>query len=353
MAGPWRTASVSAASCLDANTASTAAMVRGASAPEWLARWVCPAAWSTSTDACSMSRAGRRPATIFARTIASRPSRCRRDLGRRGRAERVLVPGPRNGRGVAAVAHRQCRPGRARFAALLGRSAVAALCHRHAAPRHLPAGHRRADRARDHQRARRLRSDPADRRRDPFRLGLPAAVAGPGCGRVRRDARPGADELAAPPARIRRLAAHPLARLRELAGGPAARPWHRKRHERVVDARAHRRVRRRGPGCRAGPDHPRLRDPRRSCARRRSRCRSRAWSRWPRSPCSDRCGPTGRGGPGRRARCSWPRCGRCGQPLQRARAAPAPGRARRQPQGPVLGHAGGDDEADGAQRRRA
>lgn len=37
VAGPWRTASVSAASCLDANTASTAAMVRGSSAPEWLA----------------------------------------------------------------------------------------------------------------------------------------------------------------------------------------------------------------------------------------------------------------------------------------------------------------------------
>jgi thiamine biosynthesis lipoprotein len=37
VAGPWRTASVSAASCLDANTASTAAMVRGASAPGWLA----------------------------------------------------------------------------------------------------------------------------------------------------------------------------------------------------------------------------------------------------------------------------------------------------------------------------
>ncbi len=34
--GPWRTVSVAAASCLDANTASTAAMVRGACAVDWL-----------------------------------------------------------------------------------------------------------------------------------------------------------------------------------------------------------------------------------------------------------------------------------------------------------------------------
>jgi thiamine biosynthesis lipoprotein len=34
---PWRTASVVAATCVDANTAATAAIVRGASAPEWLA----------------------------------------------------------------------------------------------------------------------------------------------------------------------------------------------------------------------------------------------------------------------------------------------------------------------------
>jgi thiamine biosynthesis lipoprotein len=33
---PWRTASVVAATCVDANTAATAAIVRGASAPQWL-----------------------------------------------------------------------------------------------------------------------------------------------------------------------------------------------------------------------------------------------------------------------------------------------------------------------------
>jgi len=32
----WRTVSVAAASCVDANTASTAAIVRGEAAPSWL-----------------------------------------------------------------------------------------------------------------------------------------------------------------------------------------------------------------------------------------------------------------------------------------------------------------------------
>jgi thiamine biosynthesis lipoprotein len=39
----WRTVSVAAASCVDANTASTAAIVRGASAPQWLESLGLPA----------------------------------------------------------------------------------------------------------------------------------------------------------------------------------------------------------------------------------------------------------------------------------------------------------------------
>lgn len=42
-ASPWRTVSVAAGSCVDANTASTAALVRGDSAPAWLARLGLPA----------------------------------------------------------------------------------------------------------------------------------------------------------------------------------------------------------------------------------------------------------------------------------------------------------------------
>ena len=39
----WRAISVAAASCLDANTASTAAVVHGAGAPQWLERLRLPA----------------------------------------------------------------------------------------------------------------------------------------------------------------------------------------------------------------------------------------------------------------------------------------------------------------------
>jgi thiamine biosynthesis lipoprotein len=41
--GPWRTASVTAGSCLDANTASTAAIVLGAGATDWLGARRLPA----------------------------------------------------------------------------------------------------------------------------------------------------------------------------------------------------------------------------------------------------------------------------------------------------------------------
>jgi thiamine biosynthesis lipoprotein len=39
---PWRTVSVAAASCVDANVASTAAIVLGAEAPDWLAQRALP-----------------------------------------------------------------------------------------------------------------------------------------------------------------------------------------------------------------------------------------------------------------------------------------------------------------------
>jgi thiamine biosynthesis lipoprotein len=41
--GPWRTVTVAAASCVDANIASTAAIIRGANAAEWLDRQHLPA----------------------------------------------------------------------------------------------------------------------------------------------------------------------------------------------------------------------------------------------------------------------------------------------------------------------
>jgi thiamine biosynthesis lipoprotein len=41
--GPWRTASVAAATCAEANIASTAAIVLGPDAPSWLAEQGLPA----------------------------------------------------------------------------------------------------------------------------------------------------------------------------------------------------------------------------------------------------------------------------------------------------------------------
>jgi len=40
---PWRTVSVAAASCVDANIASTAAIIRGEAAPAWLESLGLPA----------------------------------------------------------------------------------------------------------------------------------------------------------------------------------------------------------------------------------------------------------------------------------------------------------------------
>ena len=42
-AGPWRTVSVAAATCVDANTATTAAIVRGEGAIAWLEKLGLPA----------------------------------------------------------------------------------------------------------------------------------------------------------------------------------------------------------------------------------------------------------------------------------------------------------------------
>ena len=66
---PWRTLSVAGATCVDANTASTAAMVMGATALEWLEERHLPArllahdgsvvtAGGWPSDPREMSRAG-------------------------------------------------------------------------------------------------------------------------------------------------------------------------------------------------------------------------------------------------------------------------------------------------------
>ena len=78
----WRTVSVAAASCVDANTASTAAIVRGASAPQWLESLGLPA---RLVDPSGRRRHRRRMAGG------------RRDPRRR-RPEPAVVPEPRHRR---------------------------------------------------------------------------------------------------------------------------------------------------------------------------------------------------------------------------------------------------------------
>ena len=51
-AGPWRTVSVAAATCADANAAATAAIVAGATRRRWLAGQGCQPGWSAMTAAC-------------------------------------------------------------------------------------------------------------------------------------------------------------------------------------------------------------------------------------------------------------------------------------------------------------
>jgi thiamine biosynthesis lipoprotein len=50
-ASPWRTVSVAAATCVDANTASTAAIIKGAGAAAWLADRSLPARLVTTSGA--------------------------------------------------------------------------------------------------------------------------------------------------------------------------------------------------------------------------------------------------------------------------------------------------------------
>jgi thiamine biosynthesis lipoprotein len=77
--GPWRTASVTAVTCVDANTASTAAIILGEAAPEWLERYgmaarlvaedgtvVTVGGWPAAPAVPAMTRRARRRAGAMA-----------------------------------------------------------------------------------------------------------------------------------------------------------------------------------------------------------------------------------------------------------------------------------------------
>jgi len=114
----WATVSVAAASCTDANIASTAALVRGRRPPRHGSPgWDCRRVSSTPTEASRSSATGRRPA---AAEPGRRPRRSARPTawgartaGRRRpheqppgglRAEPLLVPDPLDRRGRTAAA---------------------------------------------------------------------------------------------------------------------------------------------------------------------------------------------------------------------------------------------------------
>ena len=56
----WRTVSVAAQTCFAANTVSTAAIVRGWRALEWIRHLACPHGWSTATASSTRSAGGLR-----------------------------------------------------------------------------------------------------------------------------------------------------------------------------------------------------------------------------------------------------------------------------------------------------
>ena len=191
----WRTVSVAAASCVAANTLSTAAIVWGEDAPIRLRAAACRRAWSARTARWSRPAAG---------------------LRTRATADGRLVSRPRHRRRHARAAHAHARA-RHRQRAPLGAARAPALRRRRPAPHARAARRRAARRPHRHERARQLRLDLPDRRPRPVRRLLSPVLARP----RRAVARPagGADrhQPAARADRPARVARGPLGRLRVLA----------------------------------------------------------------------------------------------------------------------------------------
>ena len=183
----WRTVSVAAASCVDANIASTAAILRGERAIRWLAGCGCPPAWSATTARSSPSPAGPR-----GRRRAPRDPRTERDELRLSRTGPVVRhPGDRPGGPAAADRQRAARdPHRGP----VRQRELAPVPVPGPAPQHLAAGAGVPGPARGHDGGRHLHLHPADRRVRPVRLRLQDGLAEPRRGRARPAAGPGGDQ---------------------------------------------------------------------------------------------------------------------------------------------------------------
>ena len=163
---------------------------------------------------------------------------------RPARAERLLVSHPRHRRGVAGAVDRERRARRARARCGSTPAPLAAVRDRRAASRRVAAGggvlvvHVLTSVLDGFAPISLLDA------RDPVRLAVPAALAGSRRAGVRPADRAGGHEPDSPAAGLPDVAGDPLAGVRELAGRGAARARHGQRHQGLVDARAHRRVRR-------------------------------------------------------------------------------------------------------------
>ena len=82
--GPWRTVSVAAATCADANAAATAAIVAGTGALDWLAKAGLPARLVSRDGRVTRQAAGQPAATSSSPSRRARGSTVRRQPGARG-----------------------------------------------------------------------------------------------------------------------------------------------------------------------------------------------------------------------------------------------------------------------------
>ncbi len=219
---PWRTVSVAAKTCVDANVASTASFMLD-DAPAWLEARRLPArlvsVGGASTLVARLAGGGR--VSSHALWFATRGSGVVSLL----LLTAIVVLGV-----AGATRWRSTRWPRFVVAGLHRNLTLLALVVHRA--------------ARAHDRARRLRAD-LDRQRDPsVHVAVPADLARSRRGRVRPPARADGHEPAARADRLRALARAALARVRVVADRARARARHRHRRARRVDAGRHRRLRR-------------------------------------------------------------------------------------------------------------
>ena len=232
----WRTVSVAAGSCLDANIASCAAVIMGAVAPAVAGSpgAAGPPGRRRRRGAHSGGMAGRGTPVHLAAVTVTTNSRALWYLTRGfGLVALILLT-------VTMVA--RTHPGGA-----LRPARLAPFRHLRPAQKRLAPGRGPPGRPRRHLGARQLRPHPDRRHLHPLRVQLPAALVGPRRPRPGPARGPAGHQPAAGAARPAGLAGRALGRLRLLAAGGGARPRHRFGHQAGLGAVHQRGLRRRRP----------------------------------------------------------------------------------------------------------